>query len=162
MPLTINSQDIDIIVPAVITHNLGNSAATVTEFSTDLNVEYLQQYNNRTIYLETKQFGHETNSATNTSEVHVKCVTDLKFMNSTTDTLFVTRVNVGTGGSSDDTVTGQVEKDLGVVELAKVPGGDIKFTFKDLFNENLTVTNSGTKIPLFNKVSFYFNLYIMK
>lgn len=51
MAFQINSNDVDFIVPAVITHTFDDLDATSSKFTADLNVEYLQQYNNRTIYL---------------------------------------------------------------------------------------------------------------
>ena len=165
MVLQINTNDVDFIVPVVVTHTFADVDTTTTKFTADLNVEYLQQYNDRTIYLEVKRFVYERtpSHANHTGGEVFKCESNLKLMNSTTNSLFVSYIS----RVAVETLYAEMEN-VQLLELAKIPGGNIEFKFLKANNEGIvTYMNEANGVgtdprSIFSECAFYFNLYIMK
>ena len=171
MPLTINSEQVDIMIPSQITANVtdfGDEAKT--EFSKDLSLAYLSQYDNRTIYLEVVRASFRARvpkDADEAKRVMYKIDTDLKLMNSTSTVLMTVSQNAEhftTTFTNPGNVV-DIEQGLNIFELASIPKGKVNFKFTDLSGdgEALTLVDSSSSDKSFlQDAIFQFNVYIMK
>ena len=171
MPLTINSEQVDIMIPSQITANVtdfGDEAKT--EFSKDLSLAYLSQYDNRTIYLEVVRASFRARVPKDqaaSKRVMYKIDTDLKLMNSTSTVLMTVSQNAEhftTTFTNPGNVV-DIEQGLNIFELASIPKGKVNFKFTDLSGdgEALTLVDSSSSDKSFlQDAIFQFNVYIMK